>query len=92
MPLPVHRMEHGDPRFAPTTSDLRRSGVGSVRLECKPTGSLTRRLNRCLRVVSLRSIQPSAYGNSERVVSYLTEALVELGHDVTLILGARTSK
>jgi len=30
------------------------------------------------------SIPPSGYGGTERVVSYLTEALVELGHDVTL--------
>ena len=30
------------------------------------------------------SVPPQAYGGTERVVSYLTEALVELGHDVTL--------
>jgi glycosyltransferase involved in cell wall biosynthesis len=30
------------------------------------------------------SVPPPAYGGTERVVSYLTEALVELGHDVTL--------
>lgn len=30
------------------------------------------------------SVPPKAYGGTERVVSYLTEALVELGHDVTL--------
>jgi glycosyltransferase involved in cell wall biosynthesis len=30
------------------------------------------------------SVPPRAYGGTERVVSYLTEALVELGHDVTL--------
>jgi glycosyltransferase involved in cell wall biosynthesis len=30
------------------------------------------------------SVPPIAYGGTERVVSYLTEALVELGHDVTL--------
>ncbi|MES3001885.1 MAG: glycosyltransferase family 4 protein [Pseudomonadota bacterium] len=30
------------------------------------------------------SVPPKAYGGTERVVSYLTEALVEMGHDVTL--------
>ena len=30
------------------------------------------------------SVPPTKYGGTERVVSWLTEALVELGHDVTL--------
>jgi glycosyltransferase involved in cell wall biosynthesis len=30
------------------------------------------------------SVPPTGYGGTERVVSYLTEKLVELGHDVTL--------
>ena len=30
------------------------------------------------------SVPPRAYGGTERVVSYLTEALVDMGHDVTL--------
>lgn len=30
------------------------------------------------------SVPPTLYGGTERIVSYLTEALVELGHDVTL--------
>lgn len=30
------------------------------------------------------SVPPPAYGGTERVVSYLTEALVQMGHDVTL--------
>ena len=30
------------------------------------------------------SVPPKYYGGTERVVSYLTEALVDLGHDVTL--------
>ena len=30
------------------------------------------------------SVPPQAYGGTERVVSYLTEALVDLGHEVTL--------
>ena len=30
------------------------------------------------------SVPPKAYGGTERVVAYLTDALVELGHDVTL--------
>jgi glycosyltransferase involved in cell wall biosynthesis len=32
----------------------------------------------------IESVPPKAYGGTERVVSYLTEALVALGHDVTL--------
>src|SRR5215831_6385829 len=30
------------------------------------------------------AVPPKLYGGTERVVSYLTDALVELGHDVTL--------
>lgn len=30
------------------------------------------------------AVPPQRYGGTERVVSYLTEALVELGHQVTL--------
>jgi glycosyltransferase involved in cell wall biosynthesis len=34
------------------------------------------------------SVPPKLYGGTERVVSYLTEALVHLGHDVTLFASA----
>ncbi|RWH13779.1 MAG: glycosyltransferase family 4 protein, partial [Mesorhizobium sp.] len=30
------------------------------------------------------SVPPKLYGGTERIVSYLTEALVEVGHEVTL--------
>src|SRR4051794_4613721 len=30
------------------------------------------------------SVPPKLYGGTERVVAYLTDALVDLGHDVTL--------
>ena len=30
------------------------------------------------------AVPPKSYGGTERVVSYLTDALVDLGHDVTL--------
>ena len=30
------------------------------------------------------SVPPQLYGGTERVVSYLTEELVDMGHDVTL--------
>src|ERR1700709_1128372 len=33
------------------------------------------------------AVPPKLYGGTERVVSYLTEALVEAGHDVTLFAG-----
>src|SRR6185312_9233345 len=32
----------------------------------------------------IESVPPSLYGGTERVVSYLTEELVRLGHDITL--------
>ena len=32
----------------------------------------------------VESVPPKAYGGTERVVHYLTEALVQMGHDVTL--------
>ena len=34
------------------------------------------------------SVPPQLYGGTERVVSYLTEELVRLGHDVTLFATA----
>ena len=41
----------------------------------------------------IESVPPRAYGGTERVVSYLSEALVELGHEVTLFASgdSRTS-
>src|ERR1700682_4344700 len=33
----------------------------------------------------LEAVPPKFYGGTERLVSYLTEALVDLGHDVTLL-------
>jgi len=42
----------------------------------------------CLKIAQVaplyESVPPKFYGGTERVVSYLTEALVSLGHDVTL--------
>ena len=32
----------------------------------------------------IESVPPKYYGGTERVVAYLTDALVKLGHDVTL--------
>ena len=32
----------------------------------------------------MESVPPRLYGGTERIVSYLTEELVQLGHDVTL--------
>jgi glycosyltransferase involved in cell wall biosynthesis len=32
----------------------------------------------------VESVPPKLYGGTERVISYLTEALIEMGHDVTL--------
>jgi glycosyltransferase involved in cell wall biosynthesis len=37
------------------------------------------------------SVPPKLYGGTERVVSYLTEALVDLGHDVTLFASGDSS-
>jgi len=37
------------------------------------------------------SVPPKFYGGTERVVSYLTEALVDLGHDVTLYASGDSS-
>ena len=34
------------------------------------------------------AVPPKLYGGTERVISWLTEALVELGHDVTLYASA----
>src|SRR5947209_2509909 len=32
----------------------------------------------------VEAVPPKLYGGTERIVSYLTDALVDLGHDVTL--------
>ena len=63
-------------------------------LPCLPIGPALRQqgkasLWRCLLRIAqvsplFESVPPTLYGGTERVVSYLTEALVELGHDVTL--------
>ena len=37
------------------------------------------------------SVPPKAYGGTERVVSYLTEMLVEMGHEVTLFASGDSS-
>ena len=34
------------------------------------------------------SVPPKLYGGTERVVAFLTEALVDLGHEVTLFASA----
>jgi hypothetical protein len=36
----------------------------------------------------IESVPPRLYGGTERIVSYLTEELVRLGHDVTLFANA----
>jgi hypothetical protein len=36
----------------------------------------------------IESVPPRLYGGTERIVSYLTEELVGLGHDVTLFASA----
>jgi len=54
-------------------------------MQCSPP---TRRL-RIAQVAPLyERVPPRLYGGTERVVSYLTEALVRLGHDVTLFASA----
>ncbi|HEU5296599.1 MAG TPA: glycosyltransferase family 4 protein [Burkholderiaceae bacterium] len=39
----------------------------------------------------MESVPPLTYGGTERVVSYLTEALIDLGHDVTLFASGDSS-
>jgi glycosyltransferase involved in cell wall biosynthesis len=39
----------------------------------------------------IESVPPRAYGGTERVVHYLTEALVEMGHEVTLFASGDSS-
>jgi len=70
-----------------------------VRAAVRRCGSLKRKfLMKIAQIAPLaESCPPKLYGGSERIVSYLTEELVELGHDVTLFAtgdsktsGART--
>ena len=39
----------------------------------------------------IESVPPRLYGGTERIVSYLTEELVRLGHDVTLFASGDSS-
>jgi len=63
-----------------------------LRIMCEsrgPSRSMNARLaGRPLRIAQVaplyESVPPKYYGGTERIVSYLTEALVALGHDVTL--------
>jgi len=41
-------------------------------------------LHRLRRSSRAESVPPRLYGGTERIVSYLTEELVRIGHDVTL--------
>src|SRR5690606_21597577 len=57
----------------------------------RPDGRPAARGRRRLQLVRIaqvaplfESVPPKLYGGTERVVSYLTEELVKLGHDVTL--------
>jgi glycosyltransferase involved in cell wall biosynthesis len=61
--------------------------------ECRKLGIILKRAPmRIAQVAPLyESVPPKLYGGTERVVSYLTEALVEQGHEVTLF-GAGDSK
>jgi glycosyltransferase involved in cell wall biosynthesis len=63
------------------------------RLERGEIAMLTRKLNldkgvSCMRIAQIapltEAVPPHLYGGTERVISWLTEELVELGHDVTL--------
>ena len=36
----------------------------------------------------IEAVPPQLYGGTERIVAYLTDALVELGHEVTLFASA----
>jgi hypothetical protein len=39
----------------------------------------------------MESVPPRLYGGTERIVSYLTDELVRLGHEVTLFASADSS-
>jgi hypothetical protein len=36
----------------------------------------------------VEAVPPKLYGGTERIVAYLTDALIELGHEVTLFASA----
>src|SRR5688572_33064870 len=49
-------------------------------------------ISTCMKIAQIaplaESVPPRLYGGTERVVSYLTDELVRLGHDVTLFASA----
>src|SRR6185437_12241462 len=66
------------------TQDRSRSTAVSRR-HARHSGGRKGRVVRIAQVAPLaEAVPPRLYGGTERVVSYLTEELVELGHDVTL--------
>src|SRR5207244_1028123 len=58
-------------------------------------GRIRRWMMRPLRIAQVaplyERVPPQRYGGTERVVSYLTEGLVESGHDVTLFASGDSS-
>src|ERR1700744_6300308 len=63
-------------------------GLPSLLREGRHSGSMNPRRRNPMRIAQIaplhEAVPPKLYGGTERVVSYLTEALVEQGHDVTL--------
>jgi hypothetical protein len=56
--------------------------VANKRLDCSKLGEEKMRIAQVAPL--FESVPPRLYGGTERIVSYLTEELVRLGHDVTL--------
>src|SRR5262249_47395849 len=84
----ARRVAGPDRRADPTAPpQIARTGTRRVRLALGRTGSIGRaaRTMRIAQVAPLaESVPPKLYGGTERVVSWLSEELVALGHDVTL--------
>src|ERR1700742_4148049 len=60
-------------------------GTKAFFCRCSPDGCRAHRTMRIAQIAPLyESVPPKLYGGTERVVSWLTEELVVMGHDVTL--------
>src|SRR5688572_4027062 len=77
-----------EPRRTWQIALLRRTPACSCFCIVNASRLLERAGGTCMRIAQVaplyESVPPRTYGGTERVVSYLTEELVELGHDVTL--------
>lgn len=71
---------------------LRDAAFNAALIEADPIGAGTDESSRKMKIAQIaplyEAVPPKLYGGTERVVAHLSDALVDLGHDVTLFAAA----